>query len=111
MKDKEKRNPNVEDYVLVAKSIVPKDLCKDLIIDLKKYKKNWFEHKWTQYTDEGEKTMKGDSKFELANCYMETGNHNELMGIIYKVIEGYINNFNYPWFNSWNGYSNIRYNI
>jgi len=111
MKDKEKRNPNVEDYVLVAKSIVPKDLCKDLIIDLKKSKKNWFEHKWTQYTDEGEKTMKGDSKFELANCYMETGNHNELMGIIYKVIEGYINNFNYPWFNSWNGYSNIRYNI
>lgn len=111
MKDKEKRNPNVEDYVLVAKSIVPKDLCKNLIKDLKKYKKDWFEHTWTQYTGEGETTMKGGNKFELANCYLKTENHQKLMDITYKVIEGYVNNFNYPWFSSWAGFSDLRYNI
>ena len=108
---KDKRNPNVEDYVLLAKSVLPLKLCKDLIKELNKNKKEWFEHGWTQRTSKGVISLKGNSKFELANCYLNTPNHDELMKTIKTVVSSYLNHFNYPWFSEFSGYSKIRYNI
>jgi len=99
----------IEDYVLKAESVLPSKLCKDLIKDLNKDKKNWTTHKWHSRSTGNYEYKSG--KKELFNCYLGNDHSGEVMKILWTVIASYIKKFNYKWFDSWTGYSPVRFNI
>lgn len=102
-------NRNIQDYVLTAKSVLTPQLCNDLIKEINKNKKNWEIHKWHDGTSY--KTLDKKNKHELHNLKLESENSIKVTKMLWNVIHGYIKNFNFPWFVSWAGYSQIRFNI
>jgi len=102
-------NKNIQDYVLNAKSILPVKLCKDLIKEINKNKKNWITHQW--HNRISNETLDKKNKHELSNLFFESENSKKVMKLLWGVIQGYIKNFNFEWFDSWAGYTDIRFNI
>lgn len=100
---------NIQDYVLTAQSIIPIELCQTLIKEINKNKKKWNVHKWhntVNYT-----IVDKDEKNELSNLYLESNNSKEVMKILWNVINSYVKNLNFEWFNTWKGYTEVRFNI
>jgi hypothetical protein len=102
-------NKNIQDYVLNANSILSPELCKKLIKEIEKNKKNWKTHQWQNRKNY--KTVDLKNKDELSNLFFESEASKEVMKLLWNVIYGYVKKFNFEWFNSWTGYSDIRFNI
>ena len=101
-------NLKLEDYVIKLDSFINKKLCKKLIKTLEK-EKSWKEHLFDNLLT-GEKYNQSGSQ-ELEVLFMQNKPHDELMIVFWHAINEYITKkINLSWFNSWNGYSQIRYN-
>ena len=99
----------LEKYSLTAQSVVPAELCKAMIKDLNKSKKDWKQHTWHNRKTNDEVNISGNK--ELLNVYLENENSQKIMKITWNVIQGYIKNLNFNWFNTWEGHTQIRFNI
>jgi hypothetical protein len=101
-------NLKLEDYVIKLDSFIDKKFCKKLILELKK-NKSWKDHLF--HDTKTDKKFKISKNKELEVCYLQGKLHDDLMVIFWNAINEYINKkIKLPWFNSWNGYSSIRYN-
>jgi len=97
------------DYSLTAQSVIPIELCKAAIKDVNKSKKNWKQHIWNNRKTNHKINRSGNK--ELFNFYLENENSKKLMKITWNVIDQYVKNFNFNWFDSWQGHTQIRFNI
>jgi predicted 2-oxoglutarate/Fe(II)-dependent dioxygenase YbiX len=103
-------NKNIKDYVLTAESVIPVKLCEDIIKEINKNKKTWYKHKWTNGLGEEIESVNG-KKHELINVHLKTENSEKIMKILWSVIKGYQNKLRFPWFSTWQSYSQVRFNI
>tara|TARA_R100001591_G_scaffold6373_1_gene12655 strand:+ start:5852 stop:6424 length:573 start_codon:yes stop_codon:yes gene_type:complete len=99
----------LEDYVLTAQSALPIKLCNDTIKEINKNKKNWSTHKWHNRKNEEVASLSGNK--ELDNLYMRSNNSQEIMRLLWHVIHGYTKHLDFPWFQEWTGYTEVRFNI
>ncbi len=99
----------LEDYVLTAQSALPIKLCKETIKEINKNKKNWSMHKWHNRNNEEVASLNGNK--ELDNLYMRSNNSQEIMRLLWHVIRGYVKHLDFPWFQEWTGYTEVRFNI
>ena len=91
-------------------SFLKKEFCNKTITDLEKIKKqNWQEHTFSNPKDK--KLIKLSNNNELDILYSnEIKNTKIIMRDLWYQIDNYIKNLNFPWFDGWNGYTQIRYN-
>jgi predicted 2-oxoglutarate/Fe(II)-dependent dioxygenase YbiX len=101
---------NLLDYVKHYKSFLKDDLCKKTIIELNKLDNSiWKEHLFHDYLKD-EKFKKSGNQ-ELSVLYSEKISTKEIiMKELWNAIHDYIINLKFNWFNSWQGYTSIRFN-
>ena len=97
------------DYYVFKKKILSDKFCDETIKQLNK-NKNWKKH--TFYNNKTKKHRKFSGKKELDISFEENiDNKKEIMNSIWYAIEEYLlKHLKFKWFNSWVGYSNIRFN-
>ena len=97
---------DIRDYVKVYKNFFDKEFCKNIIKEITN--NTWEKHSFSTY---GEQLTQYEN--ELSVSWDENKLKQELQNKLWYAIERYIlkdfNNFN-TWFESWNGYTSIRFN-
>jgi predicted 2-oxoglutarate/Fe(II)-dependent dioxygenase YbiX len=101
---------NLSDYVKHYKSFLKNDLCKKTINELNKLEKSsWKEHHF--YDSLKKEYIKRSEDQELSILFSKNISTKEIiMKEIWNVIYDYVINLKFSWFNSWQGYSEIRFN-
>lgn len=96
---------NVKDYMKVYDNFIDDSLCKTLVSQLEKAQwqiHSFYEPATGNYTSYDK---------ELSVCYLQTKESQELQNKIWFAIEKYlIKDLNFSWFNSWRGYTPVRFN-
>jgi predicted 2-oxoglutarate/Fe(II)-dependent dioxygenase YbiX len=98
---------NLENYVKKYSNFLDKKFCNETIKQIKNLK--WEEHK---FYDSKENISVNVSKHqELENLFdPQNKNTDIIMKKIWLILKKYTEELNFHWFNSWNGYTRIRYN-
>jgi len=99
----------VKDYILHLNHLIPKKICNKIIEELD-IDKNWHKHNWTDSQSYKKFTTK------IKELYMNETQKltyiDELYNLVWKGLEKYIliEKFGGEEFNSWKGFSPIRFN-
>ena len=101
---------NLSHYIKHYSGFLDKKLCIETVKQLEKLNKsNWEEH--TFYNPVSKKYSKISGTKELSVTYNEKiTTQKEIMDKLWYGISNYMKDLNLNWFNSWQGYSQIRFN-
>lgn len=101
---------NLLAYIKHYKSFIDKKMCDQTIKQLKSLDNSgWSEHTFYDSKTNTTKTRSGNK--ELSVCYSnKILNKKILMDKLWEGIHKYITQLNFSWFDSWNGYTEIRFN-
>jgi predicted 2-oxoglutarate/Fe(II)-dependent dioxygenase YbiX len=93
-------------YAYTFNDVLSPDYCETIVKHLETVK--WNKHTYHNPITDTRKSYDDD----LYTAYLEkTDQINiDLMETIYKVLHTYYNTLNFSWFNSWSGYSQVRFN-
>ena len=95
---------DTKDYVKIYENFLEKDLCKNIVEQIKN--SEWEKHSFSTYRKEPIQY-----KNELSVSWSESKLKKELWEKLWYAIERYIvKDFNFKWFDGWNGYTEIRFN-
>lgn len=100
---------NLKDYVKIFNSVISTELCKEIIKDINNNKEKWDKHIFVNNTTNEKITQSAEN--ELSMTYCNTENTRLISKKLWDIIFKYIKDLKFPWFDSWNGYSEIRFNI
>ena len=100
----------LSNYVKHYKSFFNESLCDKTIKELKNLNNSfWNEHKFYNPRTNQLETISGDQ--ELSFAYLNKISTKEIiMKELWNGINNYVSDLKFPWFNSWNGYTEIRFN-
>jgi predicted 2-oxoglutarate/Fe(II)-dependent dioxygenase YbiX len=98
---------NLEKYILHFKNVMDKKICAETVKEIGKFK-TWTEHKF--HHPESGKFINISGTQELDNTWNRSKNHQYFMDNIKKCIIEYLTYFSFPWFNGFDGYTDIRFN-
>lgn len=98
---------NLEKYILHFKKVMDPKICAETVKEIAKFK-NWSEHKF--HHPKSGKMINVSGTQELDNTWNQSKHHKYFMDNIGKCIVEYLTYFNFPWHNSCDGYSDIRFN-
>lgn len=96
---------NLKDYVKVYKDFLPSSDCKTVLKKLKK--ENWSSHSY--YDARQGKSFQYENEL-FVTTPMDDPFFDDLNKRLWNLISEYITSFNFVHYNSWNGYSLIRFN-
>jgi len=100
----------LSNYVKQYKSFFNKNLCDKTVKELENLDNSfWNEHKFYNPQTNELETLSGDQ--ELSFAYLNKISTKEIiMKELWNGINDYVSGLKFPWFNSWNGYTEIRFN-
>ena len=99
-------NQNILSYVKLFKGKLDKSLCEQSIVELETA--DWFEHEFYDPYLKEYAPRSGNLELEMARKNISTQQY--FMDTIYDCLYKYTNSLNFPWFNGWSGYTEVRYN-
>jgi predicted 2-oxoglutarate/Fe(II)-dependent dioxygenase YbiX len=92
------------DYVKKYK-LVDSDLCDNILEDIKKTQ--WVPHMY-QSPDGKEESKNGDQELYVNNS--QSKYHSDIMSCVWKSYQSYLRELQMPWYDTWHGFSPVRYN-
>ena len=95
----------IGEYVGLFSNIIPEKTRLETVKYLEEYEQ-WSKHTYDLSRDSG--SINYDDDFDV--CFDYPPSHNEKMDIIHKCLGQYLNQLDMKWFNSWNGFTPLRYN-
>jgi hypothetical protein len=103
-------NTDLKSYVHHYKNFLDKKLCNQTVKELKKIKtNNWREHTFYNRATNQEEKLSGNH--ELSTIYTEEiSTIKPVMDLYWKAIHKYFDYYKFPWWDTWTGYSLIRFN-
>jgi hypothetical protein len=98
-------NKDLQSYVKIYKGFYDKTLCEETVEQLKHA--HFVKHRFYNFTKDSTKTFDTD----LSVSADRIKNYDELANKIWYALEQYIvKDFNFKWFDGWNGYCPPRFN-
>lgn len=97
---------NLQNYIIKFENFLDKDFCNETVNQLKKT--GWKQHKF--YNPINKTKSRPSRSKELDISYQNISNEKIIMKKLHDAIRQYLNNLNFKWFNSWSGYSKVRFN-
>jgi len=97
---------NVEDYIYRIPNLLNGNECKQAVKEFQTI--NFVEHKFYDPRKKLFHTRSGAN--ELAMSWDDIPFRKLIMDRIYTGIQSYIDYYDMPWFSSWQGYSDVRFN-
>ena len=95
---------NLSDYVMLQKDFLSPELCKQTIDQL--HYAEFIKHSY--YNAYANKTDFNDHELDISFSIIL--NSKIIMELMYDAILHYTQNLNFEWYDSWMGYSNVRFN-
>ena len=96
---------NLENYILHLDNFISKETCEKTLFEMKNI--NYRQH--TFYSSKGESHTRSGSK-ELEISYDNVSTKKEIMDRLWYGLKKYMQYLDFHWFDSWRGYSEIRFN-
>ena len=97
---------DLKNYIQLYKNFLADDYCNKIVEEIKFLK--FQEH--TFYDPKTNKHLPKSGSQELAMSFDNTHSKNDLTKKLWHAIDRYIKFYNFPWFDSWQGYTAIRFN-
>ena len=97
---------NLEHYILRFPNVISNKICDDTIKELQNF--DWKEHKFYNRRTDSFHNQAGEK--ELETTWEKCGHDIPIMEQVWHSINNYIKEFNFPWHNGWEGYSELRFN-
>jgi predicted alpha-1,6-mannanase (GH76 family) len=100
----------LSNYIKHYKSFFNENLCNKTVKELKNLNNSfWNEHKFYDFKTNKLETLSGDQ--ELSTLFSKEITTKEIiMKELWNGINDYVSGLKFPWFSSWNGYTEIRFN-
>jgi len=100
----------LSNYIKHYKSFFNENLCNKTVKELKNLNNSfWNEHKFYDFKTNKLETLSGDQ--ELSTLFSKEITTKEIiMKELWNGINDYVYGLKFPWFSSWNGYTEIRFN-
>jgi hypothetical protein len=98
---------HLDAYIKVYDAI-PKELCDTTLALLQDNKIMWEQHKFYNNLTGGRSVLSGEKELDIS--YEATAANEELMRIVWETILKYITELRFEWFDSWSGFTAIRFN-
>jgi hypothetical protein len=93
-------------YLKVYKDWIPSDICKETVEELEKVEGQFQTHQFYNASDKSYHSYEHELSVTWSNV-----NHKEFfMKRIWEGLQQYITDFNFEWWNSWQGFSEVRFN-
>jgi len=101
---------NLDFYIKRIPKFLNKKICNQTIKEIKKLK--WSQHEFYDVNTKELINRSGEQELDiLMNMNDDEGIDSKIiMEKLWLAIESYIKDYNFDWFNSWQGYSRIRFN-
>jgi hypothetical protein len=100
---------NLDFYVKKIPNFLNKDICNKTIKEIKKLE--WQQHTFYDAVQKKTKNVSGQQELEVSTTTDSKGiDSTVIMGKLWLAIDSYIKDYKFDWFNSWQGYSKIRFN-
>lgn len=98
-------NLDLKSYVKVYQNWISEEVCNEIVKDLDNV--NWIKHLY--YDPKSGQSKSFDTELSISMELPKFGE--EVNSKIWKALEQYlVKDFNFPWYNGWNGYVGARYN-
>ena len=97
---------DLKHYVHLQKGFIDNNFCNKVLDEMKSV--NFQEH--TFYNPKTKKYTPRSGDQELSMSWDNTPSRNELTGKLWQAISNYKDFINMPWFDTWQGYTAIRFN-
>jgi predicted 2-oxoglutarate/Fe(II)-dependent dioxygenase YbiX len=100
---------NLDFYVKKIPNFLSKDTCNQTIKQIKNLE--WQEHTFYDAVNKKTKKISGEQELEVSYNNDSAGvDSTVIMGKLWFEIDNYIKDYKFDWFNSWQGYTKIRFN-
>ena len=100
---------NLDFYVKTIPNFLNKNICNKTIKEIKKLK--WQQHEFYDVNTKENINRSGKQELDVSTNISNEGIDSKIiMGKLWLAIDSYIKDYKFNWFNSWQGYSKIRFN-
>lgn len=99
-------NKGIQDYLLVFNNALSNDICNKAITELEK--NSWEQHTYHDPSVNDHTSVNGDRELDISNSNLEVTSI--IMETVGSYLQKYIDELDFPWFNSLSGYTGIRFN-
>ena len=100
---------NLDFYVKRIPKFLNKNICNKTIKEIKKLE--WKQHTFYDVNTNKAQSISGKQELDVStNMDSEGIDSKIIMGKLWLAIDSYIKDYKFNWFNSWQGYSKIRFN-
>jgi hypothetical protein len=97
---------DLKDYLKIYNNSISVETCENAI---KKIEDNfWEQHSF--YNTKTKESVNVSGEFEFEMSWSDGEVENKIMSDIWNSLLKYVNEFNFSWFNGWQGYSQVRFN-
>jgi predicted 2-oxoglutarate/Fe(II)-dependent dioxygenase YbiX len=103
-----KMDRDLSSYVLVLENWLDKENCKQTIREMKNA--NWQQHAFYDVHTGTNNTRSGSKELDVA-WGKNLSTQPYIMQRIWEAYKEYLTHLNFPWFDSWKGYSEVRFNM
>ena len=90
----------------IYKDWIPSDICKETVDELEKVEGQFQTHQFYDSHTGGYHSY----DHELSVTWSNVKHKDLFMKRIWEALQQYMNDFQFPWYSSWNGYSEVRFN-
>ena len=97
---------NLLTYLKVYKDWLTPEVCKDTVAELEKVEGQFQTHQFYDSHTGGYHSY----DHELSVTWSNVKHKDYIMKRIWEGLQQYMNDFQFSWFSSWNGYSEVRFN-
>jgi hypothetical protein len=97
---------DLKTYLKIYKDWIPSDICKETVEELEKVEGQFQTH---QFYDAGNKSYHS-YEHELSVTWSNVNHKEFFMKRIWEGLQQYITDFSFDWWNSWQGFSEVRFN-
>jgi predicted 2-oxoglutarate/Fe(II)-dependent dioxygenase YbiX len=103
-----KMDRDLSSYVVVLENWLDENICKQTIKELESAQ--WQQHTFYNAQDGSYNTRSGSRELDISNGY-NVSTKSYIMQRIWDAYKEYITLLNFSWFDSWQGYSEVRFNM
>ena len=97
-------NKDLHSYLKIYHNRIPDSMCDSILAQIKN--QDWTQHSFYSYKTNTTETHDRD----LSVSHYVVQENSELMDTIWKSLHQYMVELNFTWYNSWNGFSAVRWN-
>ena len=99
-------NKDLMYYAKRFEGVIDNDFCQQIILELQDAE--FEQHKFYNANDNKNNTRSGAQELDVT--FSDIPSRNLLMKKMWPVVRKYVDDLDMPWFDTWQGYSNVRFN-